>query len=132
MSHSSYNEALSRASDCASWYQTECLISPEVGLSVPAAFVYDHLSGMKMITAPKAVNSVTDKALVPSSNATVAVAVHNPNTSKVSYMSMKQKLQVEYVDIQVKDIVIETLSTTASYCVQLLWRSYNESCWNNL
>tara|TARA_B110000967_G_C18769564_1_gene502329 strand:+ start:344 stop:1021 length:678 start_codon:yes stop_codon:yes gene_type:complete len=46
-------EAMQRAFQCASHFETECILSPEVGLAIPSAFVYDPQDGLRMIIAPK-------------------------------------------------------------------------------
>eukprot|EP00966_Prymnesium_polylepis_P305344 7056061-Prymnesium_polylepis.1 len=55
MSSQTQSAATERAMECATHFETDCILSPEIGLSVPAAFVYDQENGLKMITAPKIV-----------------------------------------------------------------------------
>ena len=41
-----YQSAHARAMRCTAAYATECVLSPEVGLAMPAAFLYDHDDGV--------------------------------------------------------------------------------------
>ena len=45
--------AIERATKCATEFDVDCILSAEVGLSVPALFIYDHASvSMRMLLAP--------------------------------------------------------------------------------
>ena len=49
-----HQRAAQRAISCAAAYGGECILSPEIGLALPAAFLYDHASAsMHMLVAPK-------------------------------------------------------------------------------
>ena len=49
-----YPSASARAMRCTAAFGTECVLSPEIGLAMPAAFLYNHAtSSMRMLNAPK-------------------------------------------------------------------------------
>jgi len=53
---SAYSSASARAMRCAAEFGVECVLSPEIGLAMPAAFLYDYeTSSMRMLIAPKLV-----------------------------------------------------------------------------
>ena len=46
-------QAIERATRCAAHGDTDCVLSGEIGLNLPAAFVYDKDQGMRMVLAPR-------------------------------------------------------------------------------
>ena len=50
----SVDRAVDRAARCAAAFETECVLAPEIGLGIPAAFVYDEeAASMRMLIAPR-------------------------------------------------------------------------------
>ena len=128
MSSATQNEAIERAITCAAHYETDCIISPEVGLSVPAAFVYDPLEGLKMVIAPKVVSLPHD---------------HNSTMKLVGFQDPHEKLpnvpihfndtiNVEYLKGGSRRMTTEVMHGQAAYCVQLLRLAFDPSCWREI
>lgn len=122
-----YQTASMRALRCSASYGVECVLSPEIGLALPAAFMYDHASSsMRMLIAPK---------LLPIESETVHVRVSPPDSDGVTRtrtMMLNNSLSVEYLDGQTKQIHSETLSMDGAFCVQLLRQAFEPSCWHAL
>lgn len=97
MSTATQNAATERAMQCAVHFETDCILSPEIGLSVPAAFVYDVNNGLKMITAPKIVllhGSPAEVKLISLSDPTgkrTGKQTRLNNTIQVDYLDLAQK-----------------------------------------
>ena len=128
MSAATQNEAIERALTCAAHYETDCIIAPEVGLSVPAAFVYDQLEGLKMVIAPK---------IVPLSHE------HNSTVKLVGFQDPHEKLpnvpihfndtiNVEYLKGGTRRMTTEVMDGPAAYCVQLLRLAFDPTCWGEI
>lgn len=122
-----YSRASQRALSCAAAYGGECILSPEVGLALPAAFLYDHASAaMNMLIAPK---------LVPHDSELVHVRVSPPDGDGITStrtVVFNHTISVEYLDGMTKQLVLKTLSANDAYCVQLLRQAFELPCWEAL
>lgn len=122
-----YQSASTRALRCAASYGVECVLSPEIGLAMPAAFLYDHhSSSMRMLIAPK---------LVPQESEQVHVRVSPPDSDGITQtrtMFMNTTVSVEYLDGQTKQVHSESLTQEQGFCVQLLRKTFEPSCWTAL
>ena len=121
-------EALSRALSCGAFYETDCVLSPEVGLSVPAAFVYDQESGLKMAIAPK----ITQ--LDPAYNSTVrTVAFQDPKDEKrYAELDFNDTITVQFLEGVKRALVTQTFYGTQAYCIQMLRIAIDSSCWSEI
>jgi hypothetical protein len=128
MSATIQSEALSRALSCAAFYETDCVISPEVGLSVPAAFIYDGASGLKMVIAPKI------RELDPAYNSSVrTVLVQDPiDGKKHTVLEFNDTITVEFLEGVTRSLVTQTVSGSQAYCVQLLRVAIEATCWSEI
>ena len=128
MSAATQNEAIDRALACAAHYETDCIISPEVGLSVPAAFVYDSLEGLKMVIAPKFVSLPHDH------NSTVKLVGFQDPHEKLpnTPMHFNDTINVEYLKGGDRRMKTEVMDGSAAYCVQLLRISFDNACWKEI
>jgi hypothetical protein len=120
------SEALERALACAARHETDCILSPEVGLSVPAAFVYDQEAGLRMLIAPR---------LLPPLNESVTklVEFRHPTTEKgLAQLSLNDTVHVEALEGGTRQMRTETLYGSAAYCVQLLRMAFSPSCWKEI
>lgn len=119
-----YQRAAQRALSCAGAYGGECVLSPEIGLAMPAAFLYDHASAsMRMLVAPK---------LLPRDGEPVHVRVSPPDGDGITStrtVVFNQTVQVEYLDGQSKTLVRTDLEGADSFCVQLLRHAFEPACW---
>lgn len=120
-----FQTATERAARCAFKAETECVLSTEIGLSVPTAFVVDQTteSGMVAIIAPKIVTQEDEKY--------VRVSVPPDSIFEVSVTTMNHSIVVEYMD-GFKHMKKMQLTGSKAFCVQLLRRAYDSTCWANL
>lgn len=123
------NVALERALRCAAKANVECVLSPEIGLAIPAAFVAapEEPSGIKVYIAPR---------VLPLPNAVNATQQHvrvsvPSDTFQTRTILMNNTLRLEYMT-QKKKIIIETITGDDAHCVNLLRAAYEASCWARL
>lgn len=120
-------EALNRALNCAAFHETDCILSPEVGLAVPAAFVYDEKDGLKMAIAPKIVSFPETTAV------SRTIELRDPKDDTViKHVEMHDSVDVEFLHGGTKSMVQQVFNGSASYCVQLLRVAIEQSCWNEI
>lgn len=123
MPQSVMDAATERAIRCAAHYQTECVLSFEIGVSVPACFVYDRELGMRMITAPRVLDAEDE----------VSVRVENPNEETLGKVhSFNRTIVAEFLTGSSRRPVTETLTNASAWCVQLLRLGISPSCWKEL
>ena len=121
-----------RALLCAANHETECILSAEIGLSVPAAYVYDHLSGeITEYLAPK---------IVPFEHRPedydpefMRVRISKPDDEMETKMVLMNKtVVVNYMDMPTRSMKTKLLNGKHAYCVQLLREAYTSECWNQI
>ena len=124
LASSSASKAMDRAARCAAAFETECVLSPEIGFSIPAAFVPDESGiGMKIVVAPRIISSGDERNL----------KVADPTGAALPrVLTMNQSLEVEYLSGGSRVPVTETLNGSDAFCVQLLRMSFVEDCWAHL
>tara|TARA_B100001109_G_scaffold224083_1_gene196825 strand:- start:4471 stop:5082 length:612 start_codon:yes stop_codon:yes gene_type:complete len=127
MGPSVQQEALSRALDCATAHETDCLLSPEVGLTVPAAFVYDNEMGLKMLIAPKFLPLPAGIDPEPK-----LIDVQMPVDGRRTGMQVafNSSVLAEFLEGGSREIKQSLLTGTAAHCAQLLRVAFAEDCWN--
>jgi hypothetical protein len=122
-----YPSASARAMRCAASFGVECVLSPEIGLAIPAAFLYDYAtSTMRMLVAPR---------LVPSESAQAHVRVSPPDSDGITQtrtLVLNETVRVEYLDGQSKALGTGVLRKDEAFCVQLLRQAFEPTCWNAL
>ncbi len=122
-----YHAASTRAMRCTAAYGVECLLSPEIGLAMPAAFLYDHATAsMRMLIAPK---------LLPLESEQVHVRVSPPDSDGITQtrtLLFNETVAVEYLDGQTKSLHSGTLAKEEAFCVQMLRRAFEPACWKAL
>jgi hypothetical protein len=128
MSPATAQEALSRALECASAHDTDCILSSEVAFSIPTAFVYDQVSGLQMLVAPKIIQLPENTTFEERD-----VAFQDPrDSSKKTQLTMNNTIHVEYYDPLNKEIQRKLFRGQDSYCVQIARVAFDDSCWKNL
>ena len=120
MPHSTREEAMERALSCAALHETECVLSAEIGLAVPAAFIYDDRQGLRMVTAP---------SLLPLDAPVASVRLQDPGGGPSRTLRLNRSIEVEYLDHEARAVVAERLEGEAAYCVQLLRLLFEPACW---
>ncbi len=115
--------AFDRARRCAAHFESECVLSPEIGLSIPAAFVVNG-SDLRMLIGPRLFNM---------SSAQKMIRVSQPGSSlSTQTVLMNMTLDTEYLDGQTRTLRRSVLQPPESYCVQLLRRAFVPECWSGL
>jgi len=131
MASNNAGRAIDRAVKCAAHYETECVISPEIGVSIPAAFVYDpEGTGMRMIIAPRIIfpTGVTAEDLDVRT-----VRVQDPEEQTSGRLAeFNYSVKVEYLPGGSRSPVTEVLNGSDAYCVQMLRAAFVEECWQQL
>ena len=122
-----YPSASARAMRCTAAFGAECVLSPEIGLAMPAAFLYDHAtSSMRMLIAPK---------LLAHESVQQHVRVSPPDSDGITQTRthvLNETVQVEYLDGQSKALGSGLLQHEEAFCVQLLRRAFEPACWKAL
>ena len=130
MTAATQQEALTRALACAVHYETDCLLSPEVRFSVPAAFVYDQEAGLRMLIAPKLVPmpstagvNVTEKL----------VSFQDPRTERsATQLRFHSAVFAEYQPGSTRGLATRVLDGAEAYCVQMLRLAFDDDCWKQI
>lgn len=117
-----------RAVACGAAMGTDCVLGPEVGLMIPAAFVYEHGEGMRALLAPRLLEPR------PGHSSVRRVRLLNPRTEKGlegPAVRFNSSVNVEYMLVLGSGTRLETatLNDSAAYCVQLLRHSFPPECW---
>ena len=138
MASNSAGRAVERAVKCAAHYETECVISPEIGVSIPAAFIYDpEGSGMRMLIAPRIIPppKVEGDTMGDGwANMDVrTVRIQDPEEQTSGRLAeFNYTIKVEYLPGGSRSPVSEVLNGSDAYCVQLLRSAFVEECWQQL
>ncbi len=120
-------QATDRAVRCAAAADTECVLSPEVGLGLPVAWYYDAASddGMRFIAAPRIVRASDAR------DVHVAAPVETDAVGR-TMLNFFNNITIEYLGADAKAPRTETFTGAAAYCVQLLRHAFDEACWTAL
>lgn len=117
--------AVDRAVKCAAWHETDCILSPEIGVSIPAAFIYDPAhAGLRMVVAPRLIE-------MDSEIKTIRVADQSGSNGGFT-MQFNQSVRAEYLPGGSRTPVTEVFSESDAYCLQLLRSAFDEDCWRAL
>ena len=120
--------AKDRAISCAASFTTDCILSPEVGLSVPAAFVYDPVNGLKMMIAPKIISM--PEGQIPTRH---TLSFQHPDGKRTgAQFQFNDIINVEYLEGGTRKISTELLSGEDAFCVQLLRVAFDAQCWDEI
>ena len=121
----SVDRAVDRAGRCAAAFETECVLAPEIGLGIPAAFVYDEATAsMRMLIAPR---------LLPHDGVPTELLVRDPAEADAGVARVfNRTIRVEYLPGGKRAPVTEVLANASAWCVQLLRLAMAAECWANL
>ena len=115
-------KALERATRCAAHADTDCVLSGEIGFSMPAAFVYDESAGMRMIVAPK--------LLEIEGGELKTVRLQDPAAEHPNQLfKFRDLVRAEYLKPATRTMATLELRGNDAYCVQALRRSVVPTCW---
>ena len=117
-------KAFSRALACASRFKTSCILSPEIGLAVPAAF----------ILRPDEVLMVVAPLIMPThSNQTVQVRIHEPSRRFSSRtVRFNTSVKASYMNGQTRRQDTSEFVGDEAHCISLLRASFSPACWKAL
>ena len=116
-------QATERAVKCAVARDTDCVLSFEIGLAIPAAFLYDNTEGMRMLVAPRIINGSDERG----------VRSLDPVGERVGEeLVFNYSVTVEYLPGGKRVPVTETLQGMDAYCIQELRRLIVPECWQEL
>ena len=122
-------EALTRAMDCATAHDTDCILSPEVGLSIPAAFVYDGAAGLRMLIAPK-ILPLPDGIDPDPKMIAVQMPVDGRRTG--TQVAFSSSVHLEFLEQGSREVKQSVFSGPAAHCAQLLRVAFAEDCWKTI
>ena len=122
--------ATQRALQCAAQWNTDCVLSVEIGFGVPAAFVYDAHEGVRMVVAPRPLP--LDEAEAGDGGA-VRVRVEDPREVDASWvLEATRRLRAEFMAPPSRLPQTETFEGADAYCVQALRHAVARRCWEVL
>jgi hypothetical protein len=116
------------AQGCASLSGDSCILSHEVGLEIPAVFIYETSElRMRPLLFPRIVEqNITQRR--------ISIALHaaqNESNQKTLQLNMHSTVEVEYFD-EMRELRKEHLKGGDGYCVQLLHHSLSDDCTKEL
>lgn len=120
-------EALTRAMDCATAHNTDCILSPEVGLTIPAAFVYDNEIGLKMLIAPKILPLPSGINPEPK---IIDVQMPADGRRTGTQVVFNSSVNLEFLEGGSREVKQAVFSGPAAHCAQLLRVAFDEDCWD--
>lgn len=115
-----HEEAVRRAGACAAESEVECILSTEIGLGFPAAFVFED-GAMRAIVAPQ---------LLPHDSANATFQAYDPYTQRYagSYV-FDREIKAEFLQNDERHPTTEVLNGTSAFCVSLLRLAFTPECW---
>jgi hypothetical protein len=122
-------EALTRAMDCATAHDTDCILSPEVGLTIPAAFVYDDVAGLKMLIAPK-ILPLPDGINPEPKIIDVQMPADGRRTG--TQVAFNSSVHLEFLEGGSREVKQAVFSGPAAHCAQLLRVAFGQDCWDQI
>lgn len=121
----------SRALKCMASGAVECVLSTEIGLGVPAAFLgrADDADGVKTLIAPRRVPFVSGDA--PPKPQHVRVNVPSGDTFGSRTLVFNNSVRAEYLTAD-KKVKSEVFTGNDAFCIALLRVAYEDPCWEAL
>lgn len=131
ISYTTGKKAIERAIKCGAQFDTQCILSGEIGFSAPAAFIYDAESGFRMILAPRFVTEEGDTE--EDVGISKLVRIQDPSEKAPnSLIKFNSSVTVEYITPGSRAVVTEKLQGHDAFCIQALRLSVSPSCWKEL
>ena len=117
-------KSFTRALACASKFKTNCILSPEIGLAVPAAFIVRSHETL-MVVAPMLMQT--------QSNETVSVRIHEPSRKfKSRTVRFNSSVKVSFLNGHTRRQEIVEFVQSEAHCISLLRASFSPACWKAL
>lgn len=127
MSSGTQATAVNRALECASAHDVDCVLSPEIGLSVPAAFVYDAERGLKMVIAPKLERADPEGQL-----RTVSLSMPDTGRPVGRRVLMNESVRAHFLEGVSRGMREETFQGDSAFCLQMLRLAFADECWREV
>lgn len=125
--------AATRALRCAGVAETECVLSPEVGLALPAAFLINASTGnVRPLVAPRLLPPPESDAPPPALQRVRASVPGADAMFGTKTFHFEKQIRVEFLDGASRRMQTVQLTGQEAYCVQLLREAYEPACWANL
>jgi hypothetical protein len=124
------HQARMRALKCATKGETECILSHEVGLAIPVAFLarQDEKDGIKVIIAPRNITMRKDDPTPKRQH----IRIHDPTDTFTSKRVLfYDTVRVEFLSAS-RTIENELFTDSEAFCLELLRASYDSECWRKL
>lgn len=124
--------AAKRALRCAGAAETECVLSVEIGLALPAAFLINASTGrVRSLVAPRILPPPESDAPPALQRVRASVPGADAMFGTKTFQFEKQ-IHVEFLDGASRRMQTMQLSGQEAYCVQLLREAYEPACWQSL
>ena len=121
-----------RAVKCSAKFDTDCILSHEIGLAVPGAFIMKRGGeiGLHAVIAPRKISTNNDGE---PDGTLRTVRVVNPVDSffSTTRAHFHDRLEVEFMS-PLRSIEKRTFTGSDAFCVELLFSSYENDCWAKL
>ena len=119
-------QAVERATRCAAHGDTDCVLSGEIGLNLPAAFVYDEEPGHAHGRGAQAARDCRTRSARRCGCRTPKA--EHPN----QLFTFQHVVRVEYLKAATRTMETLELRGNDAYCMQALRRSVVPTCWTAL
>ena len=132
------DHAIERASHCvkATAGESECVLSGEIGFSVPSLFLYDHDKfEMRMLIAPRYVGQEEPgvvRTIRMQDPTGPGIQAGRESTHPNQLFEFNTTVKVEYLKGGSRIMATEAFEGQQAYCVQALRRSIAPACWEAL
>lgn len=125
--------AAQRALRCAGVAETECVLSAEVGLALPAAFLVNGSTGhVRSLVAPRILPPPESETPPPALQRVRASVPGADAMFGTRTFQFQKTVLVEFLDGASRRMQTMQLAGQEAYCVQLLREAYEPACWTNL
>ena len=118
--------AAERAGRCAAAHGAECVLSPEIGLAIPAAFLYTASGRMLVVLGPKLLATESEQQHVR-----VAPPDGDGVTDTKTFV-FNRTIRAEFLEGGTRVMQTAEFEGERSYCVQLLREAFESRCWAQL
>lgn len=117
--------ATRRAAKCAAKTGAECVLSGEIGLAIPAAFIINNNvdDGIMVVLAPKNMTLPVDEVAMKKH-----VRINDPDDSFSTKVVFDDKTRVEFLT-PARAVESRVFHGNDAFCLQLLRASYEPACW---
>lgn len=113
---------------CAAAFGAECVLSPEIGLAIPAAFLHTNDARMTMLLGPRLLPLEGE----PEKKHVRVAPPNGDGLTDTKTFVFNSTIRVEYLDGASRSMQTKELKGPEAYCVQLLRLAFEPACWEKL